>query len=95
MYQGLFNSSYAPTHRELAYINDPVNMLGPWFCSVVFSLLLNGIILAQTYNYAEQQNKDPRPLRYLVYSTFLLCTAKSADTFSITFGDYSGVRTSC
>ncbi|KAG8734311.1 hypothetical protein FRC10_011770 [Ceratobasidium sp. 414] len=35
------------------------------------------------YNYAEQQNKDPPHLRFLVYFSFLLCTAKSADTFAI------------
>ncbi|KAG8740797.1 hypothetical protein FRC10_003906 [Ceratobasidium sp. 414] len=105
MYQGLFNSSYVPTQLELAWINNPVNILGPWFCSAVFSLLLNGIILAQvscppplrsirllillvspqTYNYAEQQNKDPPHLRFLVYFSFLLCIAKSADTLSITY----------
>ncbi|KAG8735689.1 hypothetical protein FRC10_010278 [Ceratobasidium sp. 414] len=50
------------------------------------------------YNYAEQQNKDPVLLRFLVYFSFLLCIAKSADTFSITwrmfvkqFGNYSSL----
>ncbi|KAG9113520.1 hypothetical protein FRC07_007774 [Ceratobasidium sp. 392] len=95
MYAGLFNSSYIPTPYELDFVYDPFNLLGPWYFSAVLSLLLNGIILAQTFNYAEQNTKDSLPLRILVYVSSLLCTAKSADTLSITwrifvkrFGDY-------
>ncbi|KAG8747792.1 hypothetical protein FRC10_011237 [Ceratobasidium sp. 414] len=129
MYQGLFNSSYVPTQLELVCINDPANTLEPWFCSAVFSLLLNvslylyasqrltrlplrvsfslklaaslppshpicfliSFVSPQTYNYAEQQNKDPPHLRFLVYFSFLLCIAKSADTLSIMVGFLIGV----
>ncbi|KAG9124592.1 hypothetical protein FRC07_011011 [Ceratobasidium sp. 392] len=98
MYAGLFNSSYVPTPYELDFIYDPFNLLGPLYFSVVFSLLLNGIILAQTFNYTEQSIKDPLLLRLLVYVSSLLCIAKSADTLSFTwrifveqFGDYWAV----
>ncbi|CAE6510566.1 unnamed protein product [Rhizoctonia solani] len=100
MYQGLFNGSYVPTPFELAYINDPVNLLGPWFCAVVFSLMLTGVILAQTYNYIEERPKDPFWVRLLIYTSFVLCIAKSASTLAITwrlfikyFGDFLNVGT--
>ncbi|KAG9122994.1 hypothetical protein FRC07_000390, partial [Ceratobasidium sp. 392] len=98
MYAGLFNSSYVPTPYELDFIDDPFNLLGPLYFSVVFSLLLNGVILAQTFNYAEQSIKDPLLLHLLVYVSSLLCIVKSADTVSFTwrifvkrFGDYWAV----
>ncbi|CAE6444704.1 unnamed protein product [Rhizoctonia solani] len=98
MYQGLFNSSYVPSPFELAYIHDPVNLLGPWFCAVVFSLMLTGVILAQTYNYVEERPKDPFWVQLLVYTSFVLCIAKSASTLAITwrlfikyFGDFLNV----
>ncbi|KDN49649.1 hypothetical protein RSAG8_01714, partial [Rhizoctonia solani AG-8 WAC10335] len=81
MYQGLFNGSYVPSPFELAYIHDPVNLLGPWFCAVVFSLMLTGVILAQTYNYVEERPKDPFWLRVLVYSSFILCIGEPARHF--------------
>lgn len=100
MYQGLFNGSYVPSPLELYYINDPVNLLGPWFCAVVFSLLLTGVILAQTYNYIEERPKDPLLVQILVYVSFILSVAKSASTLSITwrmfikdFGDFLNVGT--
>ncbi|CCO31344.1 hypothetical protein BN14_05384 [Rhizoctonia solani AG-1 IB] len=93
MYQGLFNSSYVPSPFEMAYIRDPVNLLGPWFCAVVFSLMLTGVILAQTYNYVEERPKDPFLLQLLH-----LHAAKSASTLAITwrlfikyFGDFLNV----
>ncbi|KAF8609048.1 hypothetical protein BDV93DRAFT_551842 [Ceratobasidium sp. AG-I] len=98
MYPGLFNSSYVPSPFELAYIGDPVNLLGPWFFAAIFSLMLTGVILAQTYNYVEERPKDPILVRGLIYFSFLLSVAKSGSTLSITwrmfvkdFGNYLDV----
>ncbi|KAF8750888.1 hypothetical protein RHS01_08874 [Rhizoctonia solani] len=84
MYGGLFNSSYVPSPFELAYIHDPVNLLGPWFCAVVFSLMLTGVILAQTYNYVEERPKDPFLVQLLVYTSFVLCIGEPCWMFRCT-----------
>ncbi|KAF8684182.1 hypothetical protein RHS04_01460 [Rhizoctonia solani] len=84
MYGGLFNSSYVPSPFELAYIHDPVNLLGPWFCAVVFSLMLTGVILAQTYNYVEERPKDPFLVKLLVYTSFVLCIGEPCWMFRCT-----------
>ncbi|KAB5590757.1 hypothetical protein CTheo_5815 [Ceratobasidium theobromae] len=81
MYQGLFNSSYIPSPFEMAYINDPDNLLGPWFFSVALSSLLMGMIITQVYHYIEEQAQDPFLVQTLVYFSFAMCMVQR-------FGNY-------
>ncbi|KAF8603184.1 hypothetical protein BDV93DRAFT_544872 [Ceratobasidium sp. AG-I] len=94
-YPGFLNSNYTPLPIELPYINNTVNMLGPWLLATAFCLLMEGVILCQTLNYFLAFSHDRITLRALVAVTVLMCTFKAGHSIYISwdffiphFGNY-------
>ncbi|KAG8683040.1 hypothetical protein FRC09_016340, partial [Ceratobasidium sp. 395] len=94
-YPGFLNSNYTPIPPELPYINTPDLMFGPWLLAAVFCLMMQGILLCQTFNYMQTFKHDRMGIRILVAFSVTLCTGKAAhtiyiayDMFVTNFGNY-------
>ncbi|CAE6450656.1 unnamed protein product [Rhizoctonia solani] len=90
-----FNSSYTPLPFELPYINNTSGMLGPWLLASIFCLMMEGVLLCQTFNYAVGYPHDRRMIRSLVAISVLFCSFKAGhmiyiswDFFIAHFGNY-------
>ncbi|CAE6341804.1 unnamed protein product [Rhizoctonia solani] len=94
-YPGFLNSNYKPISIELPYINNTAGMLGPWLLASIFCLMMEGILLCQTFNYAVGYPHDRLMLRLLVGVSVLFCSFKAGhmiyiswDFFIAHFGNY-------
>ncbi|GAB1525875.1 hypothetical protein RhiTH_009041 [Rhizoctonia solani] len=70
-------------------------MLGPWLLASIFCLMMEGILLCQTFNYAVGYPHDRLMLRLLVGVSVLFCSFKAGhmiyiswDFFIAHFGNY-------
>ncbi|KAF8603009.1 hypothetical protein BDV93DRAFT_556930 [Ceratobasidium sp. AG-I] len=94
-YPGFLNSSYVPQKLEISVINNPGGILGPWLLATVFCLMMEGVVLCQTFTYVSSFPNDRWLTRSLVYVTTILCTLKAGhmlyiswDFFVAHFGNY-------
>ncbi|KAJ1310686.1 hypothetical protein OPQ81_009212 [Rhizoctonia solani] len=94
-YPGFLNSNYTPTPFELPYINNTSGMLGPWLLASIFCLMMEGVLLCQTFNYAVGYPHDRLMIRSLVAISVLFCSFKAGhmiyiswDFFIPHFGNY-------
>ncbi|CAE6478174.1 unnamed protein product [Rhizoctonia solani] len=94
-YPGFLNSSYTPLKTEEPYIYTPGAMFGPWLLASIFCLMMEGVLLCQTFNYATGFPNDRPMLRWLVAISVLFCSFKAGhmiyiswDLFVAHFGNY-------
>ncbi|KAG9073966.1 hypothetical protein FS749_014528, partial [Ceratobasidium sp. UAMH 11750] len=94
-YPGFLNSNYKPIPPELPYINTPDAMFGPWLLASISCLMMQGVLLCQTFNYMQHFKHDRTPIKALVAFSVTLCTLKaghmiyvSYDMFVTHFGNY-------